>query len=88
MKRGNFIKKIFFEAVKMKHFLSIPDYLKAEGKKSRDDKDHVMELLFSLFEKHQYYNIKDLVKETRQPVTYLKTILNEVRRPTSLSQST
>jgi len=52
--------------------------MKAEGKKSRDDKDHVMELLFSLFEKHQYYNIKDLVKETRQPVTYLKTILNEV----------
>ena len=88
MKRGNFIKKIFFEAVKMKQFLSIPDYLKAEGKKSRDDKDHVMELLFSLFEKHQYYNIKDLVKETRQPVTYLKTILNEVRRPTLLSQST
>ena len=66
----------------MKQFLSIPDNLKAEGKKSRDDKDHVMELLFSLFEKHQYYNIKDLVKETRQPVTYLKTILNEVRRPT------
>ena len=88
MKRGNFIKKIFFEAVKMKQFLSIPNYFKAEGKKSRDDKDHVMELLFSLFEKHQYYNIKDLVKETRQPVTYLKTILNEVRRPTSLSQST
>jgi len=51
---------------------------KAEGKKSRDDKDKVQEILFALFEKHQYYNIKDLVRETRQPVTYLKQILNEV----------
>jgi len=54
--------------------------MKAEGKKSRDDKEKVMETLFDLFEKHQYYNIKDLVRETRQPVTYLKTILNEVCR--------
>jgi transcription initiation factor TFIIF subunit beta len=51
---------------------------KAEGKKSRGDRDRVMEILFGLFEKHQYYNIKDLVKETRQPVTYLKEILEEV----------
>jgi len=54
--------------------------MKEVGKKSRDDKDRVMEALFALFEKHQYYNIKDLVRETRQPVTYLKTILNEVCR--------
>ena len=46
--------------------------VKAEGKKLREDKDKVMEVLFGLFEKHQYYNIKDLVKETRQPVTHLK----------------
>ena len=32
--------------------------LQAEGKKMRDDKEKVMEKLFSLFEKHQYYNIK------------------------------
>jgi len=51
---------------------------KAEGKKSRDDKDKVQEILFALFEKHQYYNIKDLVRETNQPVTYLKSILIEV----------
>ena len=51
---------------------------KMEGKKSRDDKEHVMEMLFALFEKHQYYKINDLVKATRQPVTYLKQILNEV----------
>ena len=35
-------------------------------------------MLFGLFEKHQYYNIRDLVKETRQPVTYLKEVLKEV----------
>ncbi|XP_019871423.1 general transcription factor IIF subunit 2-like [Aethina tumida] len=51
---------------------------KAEGKKSREDKDAVMERLFAAFEKHQYYNIKDLVKLTNQPVTYLKQILKEV----------
>ncbi len=51
---------------------------KNAGKKSRDDKEAVMEKLFALFEKHQYYNIKDLVRATNQPVTYLKEILNEV----------
>jgi transcription initiation factor TFIIF subunit beta len=51
---------------------------KSEGKKSRDDKDTVMEILFALFEKHQYFKIDDLVKQTKQPVTYLKEILKEV----------
>lgn len=41
---------------------------KAEGKKARDDKDKVTDMLFAAFEKHQYYNIKDLVKLTRQPI--------------------
>lgn len=35
-------------------------------------------MLFAAFEKYQYYNIKDLVKITRQPITYLKEILKEV----------
>lgn len=35
-------------------------------------------MLFAAFEKHQYYNIKDLVKITRQPITYLKEILKDV----------
>lgn len=35
---------------------------KAEGKKARDDKDAVLNMLFAAFEKHQYYNIKDLQK--------------------------
>ncbi|XP_022914449.1 general transcription factor IIF subunit 2 [Onthophagus taurus] len=51
---------------------------KAEGKKARDDKEHVLEMLFAAFEKHQYYNIKDLVKITKQPITYLKEILKDV----------
>jgi len=51
---------------------------KMEGKKLRDDKDKVQEMLFALFEKHQYYNIKDLVTETRQPVGHLKDILKDL----------
>lgn len=65
--KSNHASNIEFEARK-----------KAEGKKARDDKDKVMETLFALLEKHQYYNIKDLVKETKQPITYLKEILKEV----------
>jgi len=41
---------------------------KEEGKRSRADKQKVLEMLFSAFEKHQYYNIKDLVDITKQPV--------------------
>ena len=51
---------------------------KTEGKKMRDDKEKVQEIIFALFEKHQYYNIKDLERETRQPIAYLKEILKEV----------
>ncbi|KAF2878890.1 hypothetical protein ILUMI_27281 [Ignelater luminosus] len=51
---------------------------KAEGKRTRDDKEAVLEVLFAAFEKHQYYNIKDLVKLTNQPIRYLKEILTEV----------
>jgi len=41
---------------------------KAEGKKSREDKDKVTEILFAAFEKHQYYNIKALERITKQPI--------------------
>jgi len=51
---------------------------KTEGKKMRDDKEKVQEIIFALFEKHQYYNIKDLERETRQPIAYLKEILKEI----------
>ena len=41
---------------------------KAEGKRSRDDKNAVLDMLFKAFDKHQYYNIRDLVQITKQPV--------------------
>lgn len=49
---------------------------KAEGKKMRDDKDAVLDMLFAAFEKHQYYNIRDLVKITRQPI-----VNNPINKP-------
>lgn len=61
-----------------KHNIEYRDRKKAEGKKARDDKNAVMDMLFNAFEKHQYYNIKDLVKITNQPIGYLKEILKEV----------
>ena len=51
---------------------------KNEGKKFRDEKEKVHDKLFAAFEKHQYYNIKDLVNITKQPVGYLKEILREI----------
>ncbi|KAK3543785.1 hypothetical protein QTP70_027193 [Hemibagrus guttatus] len=51
---------------------------KEDGKRARADKQKVLEMLFSAFEKHQYYNIKDLVEITKQPVIYLKEILREI----------
>uniref|UniRef100_A0A3P9I436 General transcription factor IIF subunit 2 n=1 Tax=Oryzias latipes TaxID=8090 RepID=A0A3P9I436_ORYLA len=47
-------------------------------KRARADKQQVLEMLFSAFEKHQYYNIKDLVDITKQPVIYLKEILRDI----------
>ncbi|CAH1781963.1 unnamed protein product [Owenia fusiformis] len=51
---------------------------KEEGKRSRTDKDKVLEMLYNAFEKHQYYNVKDLVTITKQPITWLKEILKEI----------
>ncbi|XP_076011743.1 general transcription factor IIF subunit 2 [Genypterus blacodes] len=51
---------------------------KEEGKRARADKQQVLDMLFSAFEKHQYYNIKDLVEITKQPVGYLKEILHDI----------
>ncbi|XP_041806339.1 general transcription factor IIF subunit 2-like [Chelmon rostratus] len=51
---------------------------KLEGKMVRAERQVVLDMLFSAFEKHQYYNIKDLVDITKQPVTYLKEIMKEI----------
>lgn len=45
---------------------------KEEGKRARLDKQQVLDMLFSAFEKHQFYNIKDLVDITKQPVVRLE----------------
>ncbi|EPQ14655.1 General transcription factor IIF subunit 2 [Myotis brandtii] len=42
---------------------------KEDGKRARADKQYVLDMLFSAFEKHQYYNLKDLVDITKQPVS-------------------
>lgn len=47
-----------------------------EGKKMRDDKEVVQNILFAAFEKHQYYNIKDLEKITKQPIVSKIFLLN------------
>ncbi|XP_073436384.1 general transcription factor IIF subunit 2 isoform X2 [Dendrobates tinctorius] len=51
---------------------------KDDGKRARADKQQVLDMLFSAFEKHQYYNLKDLVDITKQPVSYLKDILRDI----------
>uniref|UniRef100_A0A2K5CFH2 General transcription factor IIF subunit 2 n=1 Tax=Aotus nancymaae TaxID=37293 RepID=A0A2K5CFH2_AOTNA len=40
---------------------------KADGKQAPVNKQHVSEMLFSAFEKHQYYHFKDFVDITKQP---------------------
>jgi ribose 1,5-bisphosphokinase PhnN len=41
---------------------------KEMGRRPREERDIVKERLFGAFEKHQYYNVKDLVTLTNQPV--------------------
>lgn len=54
------------------------NWKKEVGKRSRVEREQVLDMLFNAFERHQYYNIKDLVRITEQPVTYLKEILKDV----------
>lgn len=60
-----------------KHNIEYERKKKTDGKKSRTDKTAVLDMLFNAFEKHQFYNIKDLVTITNQPISYLKEILKE-----------
>lgn len=78
MKKLDGIVQNFKPVSDHKHNIEYEEKKKAEGKKARDDKEVVLEMIFAAFEKHQYYNIKDLVTKTRQPVVYLKEILKEV----------
>ncbi|CAN9497897.1 unnamed protein product [Ophioblennius macclurei] len=51
---------------------------KTDGKMVRAERQVVLDMLFSAFERHQYYNIKNLVEITKQPVSYLKEIIREI----------
>ncbi|XP_077392200.1 general transcription factor IIF subunit 2-like [Festucalex cinctus] len=51
---------------------------KSEGKMVRAERQVVLDMLFAAFEKHQYYNMKDLVDITKQPMTYLKEIMRDI----------
>lgn len=56
---------------------------KSEGKLVRAERQVVLDMLFSAFEKHQYYNIKELVDITKQPVvsaTHANTNKNGARK--------
>ena len=64
--------------------MELEERKKLEGKKARDDKESVMEMLFSAFEKHQYYNIKDLQKITRQPIVRLHFCFSKLYTSTYL----
>lgn len=38
------------------------------GKRAKDDREVVLDLIFTAFQQHEYYNFKDLVQKTKQPV--------------------
>ncbi len=40
---------------------------KEQGKKARGDRETVLDLIFTAFQQHQYYNFRDLVHKTSQP---------------------
>nr|CAB3251302.1 general transcription factor IIF subunit 2 [Phallusia mammillata] len=51
---------------------------KKADKSVRMERDELQSALFKAFEKHQYYNIKDLKDITAQPITFLKEVLKEI----------
>lgn len=61
-----------------KHNIEYREKKKVEGKKTREHPHAVQEMLFKAFELHQYYNIRDLVRITKQPIGYLKDVMKEV----------
>nr|XP_054771701.1 general transcription factor IIF subunit 2-like [Lytechinus pictus] len=61
-----------------KHLAEYEKKKKEEGKKPRLEKEKLMDILFSAFENHQFYQLKDLSRITQQPVPFLKEILQEI----------
>lgn len=76
---------IFFNTIRLRSFINsnilqieYAEKKKAEGKKMRDDRNAVQDMLFAAFEKHQYYNIRDLVKITRQPIVNIYLLFTHI----------
>lgn len=46
---------------------------KEKVKRLKRDKSEVLDLLFNLFTKEQFYNIKDLEKKTKQPTVIFQS---------------
>jgi len=40
---------------------------KEQGKRARGNREEVLDLIFTAFQQHQYYNFRDLVHKTKQP---------------------
>lgn len=55
-----------------------PEKKRSADKRVRSEREVVLDTIFSAFEKHQYYTLKDLIGITQQPVTHLKSILRDV----------
>ena len=51
---------------------------KEVGRRARVEKEVVLDIIFSAFQSHQYYNFRDLVHKTQQPPAYLREILKEI----------
>jgi hypothetical protein len=71
--------RLFFFPIQRVFFIFQHQRRKTEvNRRERLDKEHVYTLLFEAFKEKPIWELEELVKETEQPVQYLKTILEEV----------
>ena len=45
-------------------------------KRARGDREMVLDLIFTAFQSHQYYSLKDLVHKTKQPTVSSRSIID------------
>lgn len=50
----------------------------SEGKATRIPRNELLDMLFKLFESYQYWSLKGLKENTKQPEIYLKEVLDEI----------
>ncbi|GBG90943.1 hypothetical protein CBR_g51547 [Chara braunii] len=49
-----------------------------EGKRIRQDRNDLEDVVFKLFDEQSYWPLKQLVQKTQQPVAFLKEVLNDL----------